>query len=431
MLQTKKRTAHAFTLVELLIVIVVIGILVGLTTFGYGAWQKSTRIAQVKSDLTMAATAMQSSRNTSDTGYPSDIPNSIQASEGVQLSYYSGTSSTFCIDAISTVDSSIVFYIDEKLVGTTPVSGTCAGRSASGSAPAAPGAPTLTLQVSTTAQVSVSWSAVSGATSYTAQCASSPSFITGLITQTTASTSSNFNGLVPGDAYCRVLATNASGSSAYSASTKKVVAPNTGIKGWWAMNGGATDSSGSSYNGTVNGATLTTDKAGQANKAYSFNGSSYISIPTGAAITGNNPYTISIWFKISSMSSSYGMIGWGTWGSIGTVNALRINGTGTSSTHGIRHYWWGPDLDISKPTLGDSVWHNVTAMHDGSTRSLYIDGVKLGSDTSSAHSAVASDMNIGRTNTSEYFVGSLDDARVYSRAISDGEARAIYAAGPY
>jgi hypothetical protein len=42
--------------------------------------------------------------------------------------------------------------------------------------------------------------------------------------------------------------------------------------GWWPFSGNAIDSSGNGNNGTVNGATLTTDRNAVANSAYSFDG---------------------------------------------------------------------------------------------------------------------------------------------------------------
>jgi hypothetical protein len=53
--------------------------------------------------------------------------------------------------------------------------------------------------------------------------------------------------------------------------------PANGLVGWWPFNGNANDESGNGNNGTVNGATLTTDRFGNANSAYDFDGvSNYI-----------------------------------------------------------------------------------------------------------------------------------------------------------
>jgi hypothetical protein len=53
-----------------------------------------------------------------------------------------------------------------------------------------------------------------------------------------------------------------------------------GLVGYWPFCGNANDVSGNGYNGTVNGATLTTDRFGVANKAYSFDGNGLQNITT-------------------------------------------------------------------------------------------------------------------------------------------------------
>ena len=45
-----------------------------------------------------------------------------------------------------------------------------------------------------------------------------------------------------------------------------------GLVGWWPFNGNANDESGNGNNGTVNGAILATDRFGNANSAFGFNG---------------------------------------------------------------------------------------------------------------------------------------------------------------
>lgn len=48
---------------------------------------------------------------------------------------------------------------------------------------------------------------------------------------------------------------------------------------YYPFNGNANDASGNGHNGTVTGATLTTDKSGVANRAYSFDGNDLITCP--------------------------------------------------------------------------------------------------------------------------------------------------------
>jgi hypothetical protein len=64
--------------------------------------------------------------------------------------------------------------------------------------------------------------------------------------------------------------------------------PTNGLVGWWPFNGNANDESGNGNNGTVNGATLTTDRNGVANSAYSFDGvNDYIDVGNANVLNSN------------------------------------------------------------------------------------------------------------------------------------------------
>ena len=196
-----------------------------------------------------------------------------------------------------------------------------------------------------------------------------------------------------------------------------------GLVGWWKLNGNANDTSGNSNNGTNTGAVLTTGQDGQANGAYSFNGSSKISLPATAAVTGNNTYAISVWVKPTAYGNTKGIVGWGLWGTNSNANAIRLTSTG------INHYWWYNDLVVTKAGLADGFWHSIIAQFNGTTRSIYVDGALVGSDTPVGHNATANDVNIGVTYGTEYFTGSIDDVRIYDKALQVYEIQALYGAG--
>jgi len=60
--------------------------------------------------------------------------------------------------------------------------------------------------------------------------------------------------------------------------------PTNGLIAYYAFSGNANDQSGNSNNGTVTNATLTSDRFGNANSAYSFNGSSVITVNNSATL---------------------------------------------------------------------------------------------------------------------------------------------------
>ena len=82
--------------------------------------------------------------------------------------------------------------------------------------------------------------------------------------------------------------------------------PSNGLVGWWPFTGNANDLSGFGNNGTVNGATLTTDRFGNANQAYSFNGvSDFIDLGINSQINSlDQYYTISFHLLKYDLNSS-------------------------------------------------------------------------------------------------------------------------------
>ncbi|TAF12105.1 MAG: hypothetical protein EAZ75_03925, partial [Flavobacteriia bacterium] len=58
--------------------------------------------------------------------------------------------------------------------------------------------------------------------------------------------------------------------------------PSNGLVAYWPFSGNANDQSGNGNNGTVNGATLTTDRFGNSNSAYNFAENQQITIPNSA-----------------------------------------------------------------------------------------------------------------------------------------------------
>lgn len=65
------------------------------------------------------------------------------------------------------------------------------------------------------------------------------------------------------------------------------------------LNVNANDESSNGNNGTVNGATLTTDRFGKANSAYNFNGSNFIAVYPNQF--KNLTFTYKTWVKLDNL----------------------------------------------------------------------------------------------------------------------------------
>ena len=148
--------------------------------------------------------------------------------------------------------------------------------------------------------------------------------------------------------------------------------------------------------------------------ALAFDGTDdYVALPTGTALPINNSaYTIEAWIKPTAMGVR-GIIGWGNYGTNSQVNALRLTG------NGIVNYWWNNDLTVTTGDLTDR-WHHVAATFDGTTRTMYLDGVAVGSDVPTGHAVPsANTLRIGSTCPTcggEYFSGNIDEVRVWTVA---------------
>jgi prepilin-type N-terminal cleavage/methylation domain-containing protein len=119
----KYHTQQGFTIAELIIVIVVIGILATVSIVGYGSWRTSTAKSEVQSNLNGVVSAMESARGFNN-GYPVSIPSTIQQNNNVTLAYVRGDSSSYCIGGTSTVRTSVVYYVDSRF-GSDPKEGAC------------------------------------------------------------------------------------------------------------------------------------------------------------------------------------------------------------------------------------------------------------------------------------------------------------------
>jgi hypothetical protein len=250
----------------------------------------------------------------------------------------------------------------------------------------------------------------------------------------TADTSRTFDGSIDDvRAYNRAL--SAAEITALYDSYNPSVAVSTaqkGLVGHWKFDGNAKDSTPYENNGTVTGASLTTDRKGQSNKAYSFDGSDDITVSHNATTQLlTSGFTIAVWVNPdSSMSDSNHRIvdkSTGTNGDNGYFIAysasadwvsLNINaGTARTSPSG---------------SVTPEQWtHAVASVASNGTVTWYINGSQSGTPgISRALSGITTTNNLTigkRSNASDrFFTGEMSDFRIYNRAISAAEVLELY-----
>lgn len=149
-----------------------------------------------------------------------------------------------------------------------------------------------------------------------------------------------------------------------------------------------------------------------------------VDLATAGIPTGNNPYTLEVWCKPASIDNSQGLFQVGTGGTNFQSNAIRLD-----TAPGYYNYWWGSDALAASGLMTANNWHHIVATHDGSTRTLYLDGVQIASASVSGHDNVVTSPTLGKANGTEYFDGWIQDAAIYDYALSSGRVTAHYNTG--
>ena len=84
---------------------------------------------------------------------------------------------------------------------------------------------------------------------------------------------------------------------------------NYGLVAWYPFDGNASDMSGNGNHGTINGATLSVNRFGVENKAYSFDGvDDYINFGNSLLPTNGDDWTASMWVNNPQANSTHGLL---------------------------------------------------------------------------------------------------------------------------
>lgn len=203
--------------------------------------------------------------------------------------------------------------------------------------------------------------------------------------------------------------------------------PTNGLVAYYPFSGNANDVSGNGNNGTVVGATLTTDRFGNANKAYSFNGSSnYISVQNSTSLQNISVYSISAWVKINNWYNNFfPIIQKSDKSNLYGIYSLYVQPNSVDGNIGVKSF----GINYSNWTLGS--WKHIVLVATNTTCSLYING-NLISNVNSANWPQSPLQNLpliigmDKPGAVEYANGTIDDIGFWNRALTQDDITALY-----
>jgi hypothetical protein len=203
-----------------------------------------------------------------------------------------------------------------------------------------------------------------------------------------------------------------------------------GLVGYWPFCGNANDESGNGNDGTVNGATLTEDRFGNANAAYSFDGVNDYIITEDIGISSSFSAAFFVRYRnYTSYSNQIGgvlisnftndflplPIGWEVGASIASANLGIGNGQ-----YGL----------TSNQNLPLDEWHHFAVICNAvdSLTTIYIDGQSIISAEMTFSDEILPFVFGARSNNppSANYDGSLDDIGIWNRALTPEEVQELY-----
>jgi hypothetical protein len=200
---------------------------------------------------------------------------------------------------------------------------------------------------------------------------------------------------------------------------------NNGLVGYWPFNGNANDESGNGYNGTVNGATLTSDRFGNLSKAYNFL-NSYIEIPSINQLNGLTNFTLSSWvFLDQNANNGQNYILCRGWDYTNGFNLWINHSIASQIINGFNTF----QKSSTQQTFLNN-WKHLVVARSGNTISFYINGQldavhtyggALVSNNEFFYIGVHKWIGQQPGYFPYYFRGKIDDVRIHNRALTQDE----------
>ena len=189
----------------------------------------------------------------------------------------------------------------------------------------------------------------------------------------------------------------------------------------------ASDVTGNGWNGTLTGGASWV--AGKSGNAVDLSGTNqYVALPSGV-VSSANAITVAAWVNLDTVSNWTRIFDFGS----GTSNNMFLtpkNGQTGNIRFEIYTNSISQRIDGTAP-LQTGGWHHVAVTLNGSTGTLYVDGVQVGTNTGMtlkpSNMGATTQNWIGRSqwSTDPYLDGRVDDFRIYNSALTAQEVTAV------
>jgi formylglycine-generating enzyme required for sulfatase activity len=230
-----------------------------------------------------------------------------------------------------------------------------------------------------------------------------------------------------GNYYVRV---SADGQTINSATATLTVIPKSvqsELVAWYPFNGNANDASGHGHNGTILGAVPSPDRFLILDNAYSFSGANSIQLPVNINSAAVPVLTVSVWVKPGQQGSTH-LDRHMVWShdNTGYDRSLQVESGNWSVYTGGSTYWpTGVKADTDS-------WQHIVVVYSTTNVALFKNGIMYLFGSAPLSDNGENFISVGKyssTSFNESFWGSIDDIRIYNRALSVSEILSLYNSG--
>ena len=226
-------------------------------------------------------------------------------------------------------------------------------------------------------------------------------------------------------------------ATAVPAQTVPAYVPTNGLVGWWPFSGNAQDQSGNGNHGVVSGATLDSDRFGNSNQAYYFNGTNNVISVAPPNASFANGVTVSLWCKlVQGSGNAQFLVTRGNDNTVGHFHMQYNQQAFPQKFGGGINQWFNTPSVLSSQTYPTphNEWYHVVYTYDNQTEYLYINCQLAGVTEYSGQIGNNPDpIQFGNgfsTHNDTYRVrGLVDDIGIWNRALNREEIKALYYAG--
>lgn len=211
-----------------------------------------------------------------------------------------------------------------------------------------------------------------------------------------------------------------------------------GLVAYYPFNGNANDESGNGKHLTVNGATLTENRFGEANSAYTFASNNKARLEGGESLNNLAQFTKSVWFRPTAtkntmfLQSGNGMLEY-------YYTHNRLYAYAFIDRKGALGFWGKTYEHWITATFKKNEWQHLVLSVDADNEAVvYLNGVRLNRTRRNYDNGVKGEypkfvIGAGHDRTESrnngykgFFDGQIDDVRIYNRALGEAEVAALY-----